>query len=207
MKQRIGDKFDTLSDEELVVLIKERGMKDERPFQELFSRYQNQVWHVCYNFTHNRHDAEDLMQDVFLKVHRNIGKFEARSTFKTWVYRVALNTCYNEVRRLQRRPQESEADFTTVTEWMPSSVSTEREVEKRARQSLLKAAFANLRPEESAILQMKDIEERPYTEIASTLSISLSAAKMRAKRARTALKVAYTQVAGEEYAYAMSQPA
>ena len=207
MKQRIGDNLETLSDEELVLLIKERGAKDERPFQELFSRYQNQIWHVCYNFTHNQRDAEDLMQDVFLKVHRNISRFEARSTFKTWVYRVALNTCYNEVRHRQRRPQESETDFADVTEWMPSSVSTEREVEQRARQSLLNAAFANLRPEESVILQMKDIEERPYTEIASTLSISLSAAKMRAKRARNALKVAYTQVAGEEYGYAMSQAA
>ena len=207
MKQRLGESIEALSDEELVVLIKQNGLRDERPFQELFSRYQNQIWHVCYNFTHNKHDAEDLMQDVFLKVHRNIAKFEARSTFKTWVYRVALNTCYNDVRRRQRRPQESEADFTTVTEWMPSTVSTEREVERRSQQTLLKEAFGHLRPEESDILRMKDIEERPYNEIASTLSISLSAAKMRAKRARHALKVAYTQVAGEEYSYAVAQAA
>jgi len=201
------ENIENLSDEELVVLLQQRGAKDERPFQELFQRYQNQIWHVCYNFTHNRSDAEDLMQDVFLKIHRNIHKFEGRSTFKTWSYRVALNTCYNEVRRRQRRPQESETEFETVIEWMPSTVSTEREVEKRSQNQLFDEAMANLRPEESRILLMKDIEERPYTEIAGTLSISLSAAKMRAKRARTALKVAYTQVAGEEYTYAMSQPA
>ncbi|MCA9923670.1 MAG: RNA polymerase sigma factor [Anaerolineales bacterium] len=207
MKPCIVETVENLSDEELVVLIQQRGEKDERPFQELFHRYQNQIWHVCYNFTHNRRDAEDLMQDIFLKVHRNVPKFEARSTFKTWVYRVALNTCYNEVRRRRRRPQEAETDFDMVVEWMSSTVSTEREVERRSRDGLLEAAFANLRPEESHILQMKDIEERPYTEIAHTLSISLSAAKMRAKRARHALKVAYTQLAGEEYAHPISQAA
>jgi len=207
MKQHCNDSLEALTDEELVVWIQQRGAIDERPFQELFQRYQNQIWQVCYNFTHNRHDAEDLMQDVFLKVYRSVEKFEARSTFKTWVYRVALNTCYNDVRRRQRRPQESGTDMMTVTEWLPSTVSTEREVEHRAQSTLLENALSALRPEESDILQMKDIEERPYNEIAGALSISLSAAKMRAKRARHALKVAYTQAAGEEYAYAISSAA
>ncbi|MCP5093919.1 MAG: sigma-70 family RNA polymerase sigma factor [Chloroflexi bacterium] len=187
-----------MSDGELVIFFQARGHKDDRPFQELFKRYQNLIWGLCYKFTNNPQDAEDLMQDVFIKIHRNLPRFESRSSFKTWAYRIGLNTCYNEVRRLQRRPQEAGAELDTLTQWMPATNSTERDVEVRSRQSLLQTAMSTLRPEDSRILMMKDIEERPYAEIAQTLSIGISAAKMRAKRARQALKVSYMQLSGEE---------
>ena len=186
-----------LSDEALVSWFQERGYEDERPFQELFHRYKNFVWQLCYKFTQNPQDAEDLAQDVFIKVYKSLPRFEGRATFKTWLYRIALNSCYNNARHRQRRPVSTDSDFDTYSEWLPASTSTEQEVEKRAVQTQLTIALNTLRPEESHILRMKDLEERSYTEISKTLSISLSAAKMRAKRARAALKVTFQQASGQ----------
>ena len=89
--------FAELSDAALIEVCQQRGAKDDRPFQELFRRYQSVVWRVCYSYMRNREDAEDLTQDVFFKVYRNLYQFEGRSSFKTWVYRVAINTCQNEI--------------------------------------------------------------------------------------------------------------
>lgn len=187
-------------DDELVALCLDQGNKDDRPFQELFRRYQNVVWRVCYSFTRNADDAEDLTQEIFFRVYRNLAKFEGRSALKTWIYRIAINTCQNEIRRLKRRPQLAETDVQTMAEYLPSSTTTEGEWQKVNLREQLALAFSRLRPEEHRILTLRDVEERPYSEISEILSINLSAAKMRAKRARGALKVNLYQVTGEEFA-------
>lgn len=177
-----------LPDVELVQLCQERGAKDDRPFQELFRRYQTIVWRVCFSFTRNPHDAEDLMQEVFFKVYRSLDKFEGRSSFKTWIYRIAFNTSQNEIRRRKSRPQLSEMDVETMGERLPSTTNVEGEWQKRWRQEQLAKALAELPPDASEILLLKDLEERPYVEIAELLGIGVSASKMRVQRARVALR-------------------
>lgn len=190
-----------LTDETLVSLCQQhRG--DERPFRELIHRYQSIVWRVCYSSFHNPQDAEDLTQDVFIKVYRKLDTFEGRSSFKTWVYRIAINTCRNEIRRRSRRPQETINAIEDMSNFLPSPTTVEAEWQAHWQHEQLVQALAQLRPEEYEILRLKDIEERPYTDITRTLGIGLSAAKMRAQRARQALKRSYHQLAGEE-AYAM----
>ena len=84
-----------------------------------------------------------------------------------------------------------------MAEYLPSNTSLEATILARQQRHLLQQAMANLRPEEYEVLYLKDVEERPYAEIAEQLNISLSAAKMRVQRARLALRVAYRQLAGE----------
>ena len=187
--------FADLSDDELVTIAKQRGGRDDRPFRLLMERHQNTVWRVCYNFMHNSEDAEDLTQEVFLKAYRNLEKFEGRSSFKTWIYRIAINTSQNELRRRSRRPQVSTTPLDTATEFMPSSEDVEKSTQTRAEHQLLVEAFKQLRPVESQVLIMKDLEGRPYAEIAEELDISLSAAKMRVQRARDALSSMYRRLA------------
>jgi RNA polymerase sigma-70 factor (ECF subfamily) len=190
-----------LSDEELVKLHVEMGAMDDRPFQELFGRYHNLVWRVCYSTLRNSQDAEDLAQEVFLKVHRYLGNFEGRASLKTWIYQIALNTSRNELRRRSRRPDVSDTDVDTMAEYLPSPLSVEAEWQQRRQREQIALALNQLKPDETTILHLKDYEERPYHEIAQTLAISLSAAKMRAKRARVSMRAAYTQVVSEEFAY------
>ena len=186
-----------LSDAELVALFQARDGRDDRPFRELFRRYQQVVWRACYGMMRNSRDAEDLTQEVFFKAYRSLTKFEGRSSFKTWIYRIAINTSQNEIRRRSRRAQEAETAVEDMAEYLPSNTSLEATILARQQRHLLQQAMANLRPEEYEVLYLKDVEERPYAEIAEQLDISLSAAKMRVQRARLALRVAYRQLAGE----------
>lgn len=186
-----------LSDVALIEVCQQRSAKDDRPYQELFRRYQSVVWRVCYSYMRNREDAEDLTQDVFFKVYRSLHQFEGRSSFKTWLYRVAINTCQNEIRRRGRRPQEAETEMETIAEIMPSGETVEKAYQARYKREMLAEALANLDPGVSEILYMKDMEERPYNEIADMLDIGISAAKMRVQRARLALQVQYRTLAGD----------
>lgn len=187
-----------IEDEELIALCLAQGSKNDRPFQELFNRYQNIVWRVCYGFMHNAQDAEDLTQEVFLRVYRSLDTFEGRSSLKSWIYRIALNSCQNEVRRRKRRPQAAVTDMDIIAEYLPATATTESEWQKLNLRGQLAAAFSQLRPEELDILTLRDVEERPYSEITELLSISLSAAKMRALRARESIKLNLYQVSGGE---------
>lgn len=186
-----------LSDVALIEVCQKRGAKDDRPFQELFRRYHSVVWRVCYSYMRNKEDAEDLTQDVFIKVYRSLHQFEGRSAFKTWIYRVAINSCQNEIRRRSRRPQEAATELETIAEIMPSGKTVEKEYQNKYRREILAKALANLDPTVNEILYMKDMEQRPYHEIANTLEIGTSAAKMRVQRARLALQVQYRLLAGE----------
>lgn len=183
-----------LTDEELVTLCRERGDRDERLFQELMRRYQRLVWRVCYRFMGNGDDAEDLTQEVFFKVYRNLASFEGRSTFKTWLYRIAMNTSQNEIRARARRPQESETELETAAEFIPDTETVEEAILEQNKRERLAAAFASLRPEDIQILRYKDIEQKQYDEIAMLLGIGLSAAKMRVQRARLSLQTVYQQL-------------
>ncbi len=188
-----------LADQALVQLCQELKGGDERPFQELVRRYQSTVWRVCYSSFQNAQDAEDMTQEVFLKVYRKLDTFEGRSTFKTWIYRIAINTCRNEIRYRSRRPQEASSAIEEMADFLPSPATTDSEWQRLAQRERLAQALTHLRAEEYEILRLKDIEERPYADITNMLGIGLSAAKMRTQRARQALQRTYTQLAGENY--------
>lgn len=186
-----------MTDDELIELWQTKGPKDERPFHELFRRHQNLVWRICYSYIRNAQDAEDLTQEVFFKAYRSLQSFERRSSFKTWISRIAINTCKNESRRRSRRPQLSETDVDTLAEALPAEETTEGVWQEMRQYELLNAALEELPADALEILILKDLEKRPYAEIAKMLDIGLSAAKMRAQRARITLQRIYKQLEGE----------
>ncbi len=173
-----------LPDKILVEQAKERGAVDDRPFAVLFERHKHMVWSVCYRFVANGEDAEDLLQDVFIKAYRGLAFFEGRSTFRTWLYQIAINTCRNELRRRRRRPDPivTPMDDLKLADPAPSPGSIQGEWSEAVA-----TAMMNLRPAEREILILRDFEDRPYDEIAALQEIRLSAAKMRVQRARIAL--------------------
>ena len=185
-------------DKDLVVLAQARGLKDDRPFRELWRRHQRMVWHICYSFMANQEDTEDLMQEVFLKSYRNLSGFEQRSSFKTWLNRITVNTAQNEVRRRSRRPQPGPTPVEEMEEYLPAAgASVERVYQQKRLKELVAATFAQLRPEEYEVLYLKDVEERPYAEIAELMGVGLSAAKMRVQRARLSFQTHFLQLQEE----------
>ena len=185
--------FAQLEDAELVARFQARTAGDNRAFRELFRRYQAMVWHVSNGFVRNPDDADDLTQEVFLKAYRALDRFEHRSSFKTWLYRVAINTCQNELRRRDRRPQSGDTPLEDMAELLPGGDLPERGMMSATPSEPLDKALARLGPEAVEILYMKDVHDLSYEEIAELLEIGLSATKMRVHRARLALQGSYLQ--------------
>lgn len=175
-----------LSDEELVRLVVESGARDDRPFAEIFRRYHRKVWSLCHRYFPDKEEADDLAQDAFLRAYRGLRRFQGRSAFGSWLYRVTMNTCHNEYRRRSRRPQETDEEVSPREISTPASAPARLELEDDLES--LANAMATLRPEERQILELIDLEEISYQDAARTLRIGLSAAKMRAQRARLALR-------------------
>ena len=196
--ENFPSEFTELSDDVLIEMVKERGDYDNRPFQELFRRYNSVIWRVCYNFVHNSGDAEDIVQEVFFKAYRNLGSFEGRSSFKTWLYRIAINTSQNELRRRSRRLQVAQTPVEDFEEFLKGSDTPEKEIVRRTAESRLRLALERIRPEQYEAIHLKDLEERPYQEVADMMGVSLSAAKMRVQRARLALRQIIQEIEAQE---------
>ena len=179
------------SDEELVELIRERGSKDDRPFAELFQRHQAGVWRTCYSYAGNTHDAEDLSQEVFFKVYRGLARFESRSAFKTWLFRITVNTCRNALRKKKREPALAAAAVEEYEESLPGDRLDNGEAERLSRRQLLKEALTGIKAGDREAVYLRDVEGRSFEDIAAILDINLSAAKMRVYRSRLAIQKKY----------------
>lgn len=177
------------ADDELIALCQKRGLRDERPFRELWRRHYLSVWRTCYRFFPHEDDAEDLSQEVFLKAFHALRSFEGRSTFKTWITRIALNTCQNELRRRKSRAEQyaDQIEGEEEDRFATNSPSVESQVATNLLMEQLTAAIQQLDPEEWQVIFLKDVEGRGYREIASDLNIGMSAAKMRVQRTRLKL--------------------
>src|SRR5205823_1065535 len=104
------------ADEELVALAKNG---DTKAFEELVDRYKQKAYHIAFDFARDREDAKDLSQEAFLKAYTNLKKFDGRSSFYTWFYRILVNLCLDYKRRQKRTPTDS-FDETLESHMEPS---------------------------------------------------------------------------------------
>lgn len=187
----MDDGLSNLTDQELVSLCQARSGKDERPFAELFRRYHLFVRRVLFRYFIREQDVEDLTQEVFLRAYHGLQQFAGRSSLKTWLFSIAANSAKNELRKRSRRPAIIEQALLEFEEQLPDfSVPDYQYI---FRQQAFEKSFSQLAPAEQQILQLKDIDELTYQEIAGHLNISVSAAKMRVQRARLAMKTFYQE--------------
>lgn len=180
-----------LSDEELICLCRERLPGDPRPFHTLVARYRDQVMNTAYRFLGNLHDAEDVAQEVFLKIYHGLPNFRAASSFSTWLYRIAVNTCKNELRRRSRQPTLLEPDLENLGAPLPAAPSPEQAVTTREQRDAIQETLDRLSETDREALILRDVQNLSYREIAEVLGIGLSAAKMRVQRARLAFRELY----------------
>jgi RNA polymerase sigma-70 factor (ECF subfamily) len=193
-------RYPDLSDTELVHLCQVRGAVDDRPFTALFHRHRIKIWRICYRFTGNAADADDLTQEVFFKAYRGLPAFESRSSFKTWLHRIAINACQNELRKRRRQPPLAETPMEDFEETLTGEPLRNGAGEKALIWQQVNQLLVSVREEDREALYLRDVEERPFSEIAETLGISLSAAKMRVYRTRLEIQKAYTMLEKEETA-------
>ncbi|MCU0722374.1 MAG: sigma-70 family RNA polymerase sigma factor [Planctomycetes bacterium] len=182
-----------LDDLELVHRARNR---DPEAFQTLVYRYQDRVFNTAFRLMGDRSLAEDIAQEVFFKAYDSLRKFKEKSSFSTWLYRIALNTCTSAWRRAgaQKRAGEvalpASSDDAESPRWEPSAPDADpREaILRRERNALVQKAIRELEEEFRAALVLRDIEGLSYEEIAEIIQHPVGTVRSRIHRARSDLK-------------------
>ncbi len=176
-------------------LVKRIQSGDRAAFKQVVDRFGKKVMNICHRITGNRMDAEDVAQDVFIEVYRNINGFRGESSLETWTMRIARNRSLNYVRDNRDRMKLSldasaAGDGMSLTETLPGKMSDrpDRDLEMRRTRTILYSAIARLPEKYRKPFTLHKLDGLSYSEIAETLNISLSAVESRIHRARLKLQ-------------------
>lgn len=181
---------------EEALLIERLRQGEEYAYEELLNRFQQPVYNLVYRLMSDSSDSNDVVQEVFLKVFRNVGSFRAQSSLKTWIYRIAVNEAHNHRRWFSRhRKQEvgleredrdqNYQDTLSDPGRSPFDLAANQEA-----QQMIEAALEGLNPSFRTAVVLRDIEDLSYEEIADILQIHLGTVKSRIMRGREALRSA-----------------
>jgi RNA polymerase sigma-70 factor (ECF subfamily) len=178
-------------DEPVLVAAAKSG--DAAAFEELVNRYERKIFRLTMNITRNREDAEDAMQDAFMKAYSHLNNFQEDSRFYTWLVRIAANEALMRLRK--RRPNqvsldepvEGEDDLMPreIQDWGPSP---EQRLAQSEMHEILDQVIDQLDPDFRTVFVLRDIEELSTEETAAALGISVPAVKSRLLRARLKLR-------------------
>ena len=178
-------------DEHLLVAAAKKG--DISAFEELVNRYERKIFRLTLNITQNREDAEDAMQDAFLKSYSHLKDFQGDSRFYTWLVRIAANEALMRLRK--RRPNQFSLDEPVEGEedLMPREVedlgpSPEQRFAQTEMKNILSRVIEDLEPDYRIVFVLRDMEELSTEETAAAVGISVPAVKSRLLRARLKLR-------------------
>ena len=175
------------SDEELVRLFIEGK---ERAFNELMGRYSRRIVNYVYRIIGDRDRAEDLLQDTFIRVYRNIDRFDQKRKFSTWLYTIATNLAKNELRNTGRSPlmyfqnlfyrKEDQKMFEAVDQ----ADKPDDQLYKSQLKNLVAKAVEKLPERHRLVFTLRETEGKSYEEIAEILDCNIGTVKSRLNRAR-----------------------
>lgn len=152
---------------------------DDASFAELVRRHERRVYNLCLRMMGQPEDARDATQDAFLTALRKLRGFRGDAAFSTWLHRVAVNACYDILRRRQRRPEEPLPEEPGP---LPGDIA-----ETVADVVDVQAALLLVPEEFRAVLILHDVQDLPYDEIADIVGVPLGTVKSRLHRGRVAL--------------------
>lgn len=170
-------------------LITKAALGDGAAFSDLMAMHEGRMFAVALRMCANREDAQDCLQDAMLRIYRSIAGFKAQSSFSTWVYRITMNTCLDELRRRKVRSATS-LDGLLEGGWAPSDeedVPEKHAIASEQRRALDKA-IAELPEDMRAAVVLRDIQGFSYDEIADMLTANIGTVKSRISRGRQRLR-------------------
>ena len=172
---------------------------DQRAFGVLVERHSRSVFRLAFRMTQNEQDAEDLVQETFLKAYKQLHRFDGRSAFGTWLYRIAANCSFDLIRARKNRRERQTTLTSETTDWLDRVAAPDPSPERLARSgqvaSLLKPALAQLTELERTAFVLRHYEGRGIEEIAGVLGVQTNAAKHSVFRAVQKLRRAMEPVA------------
>jgi RNA polymerase sigma-70 factor (ECF subfamily) len=186
-------------------LIRQAQDGDQRAFEALVRLHERPVFGIIGGFIRRRQDVEDLAQEVFLKAYLAIGRFRPEAPFAPWLHRIAVNTCYDHLRGIRRRPEigladlaESEAGFLSrfvEKGHRPGNLEAD---DRLAARDLAEQVLATLPPKDRLAITLREVNGFEIVEIARALGCSRAAAKVRLFRARRAMQATLRRLIRQE---------
>ena len=169
-----------------VDLVARAQQGDTRAFDDLVRKYTTRLYGLVYNMTSNRHDTEDLLQDIFAKAYRSIQRFMGKSSFYTWIYSIAVNMTLNFLKKRGRYQKVSLDDVDAGIHNDPAFIElttnpkgTLREVNIHELQGRLNEAMMKLSEEHRTVVTLYDIQGVPHAEIARMVGTSEGTVRSR----------------------------
>ena len=173
---------------------------DQAAWDAIVRQHWRKVFNVAYKFVGKHDEAEDLTQDIFLKIFKSLDTFDRRANFQTWLISISRNLCIDHYRSVRKERETIDRDVDT-TELAPAAPEAGpiAALEQRDRVALLREAMAGLPDTLREAVLMRDIQELSYQEIADRLQLPEGTVKSRINRGRTELARQIRQLRGEDY--------
>jgi RNA polymerase sigma-70 factor (ECF subfamily) len=168
---------------------------EDAAYDELVRSYSATIYHVAYRMLGDSADASDVVQEIFLKVFRNIRGFKGEAALKTWIFKIAFSEILNRLRWWKRRHKYATVSLDEDLNGQPpgniavnAGPTPEEVLQGKEREAAIQHALRRLSHDHRSILVLRDIEGFSYNEIADVLGISIGTVKSRLARARADLK-------------------
>jgi RNA polymerase sigma-70 factor (ECF subfamily) len=181
------------------VLVAQSREGDAEAYGQLVKRYQNKIFRLAQHITQNREDAEDVLQETFLKAYEHLDQFQGNSKFYTWVVRIAVNQALMKLRRRKNDKSVSldetidTGEDTIVREIAAWDEDPEQQLSREEIGGILDTAVQSLDAPYRSVFVLRDIEEMSTEETADALGLSVPAVKSRLLRARLQLREKLTR--------------
>jgi RNA polymerase sigma-70 factor (ECF subfamily) len=185
---RSNVKYMIRHDDEDTQLIRRLRAGDQRAFDLLVEHYRQSVFNIMYHTLGRIGNADDLAQDIFIKVYNALPSYREQSTFSTWLYRITVNVCIDEVRRQKRRKSFGPDRLDGIQPDEPAGKGIPDQIEQQEMTELIHDAIAALPEPYRTVVILRDINELSYEEIAKILKCRIGTVKSRLFYARMTLR-------------------
>ncbi|NNE27240.1 MAG: RNA polymerase sigma factor [Saprospiraceae bacterium] len=175
-----------MNSEQEKVWIEKSKKGDLRAYGMLVQQYQDMVFNLCLRLLNNQHDAEDLSQEILIKLFKVIHKYEAKAPFAVWIYRVAYNEGLNKIRSIKRKGHTVSIEENDNHDWIQTKNVLESMTLKEQKNKIL-AVINALKKDDRFIVMAYYYDDVPLKEIASIMSLSESNVKIKLHRLRKLL--------------------
>lgn len=175
------------------ILLRQSKAGDIASFERLIERHQQIAFNIAYRMTGNEEDAKDMAQEAFIKVYKSIGSFREDASFSTWLYRIVVNTCKDELRKHRLKvvslDQPIDADESSIRIEIPDlSQAPETIMEQKSLQEALQLALGSLPEQNRVAVVMRDVQGFSYEDIALCINVPVGTVKSRINRGRSMLR-------------------
>ncbi len=164
-------------------IIKKAASGDEKAFESIYKAYFGFVSNVAYRVVRKKEEAEEVCQEVFMIIYKNLKDFRGYSALKTWIYRITINHAMKYSKRIRRQTQ-GMVEYDDNYSWEANQEQTRQKMDEKDNEKMVEELLSKLNPEQRKCIILRSLEGLTYQEISETLEIPINTVRSRIKRAR-----------------------